>query len=180
MLGMMDYIIIVVFQNQRAKKASLLKNPKPLLPSAHFSTTVSNKEIENSSKWWVPVGTAKSTNWMVCWLMASPMAYAKKQACSTGSLLWGYTPEGISYWDSLDKLLCLYKWLGKPFIANNFKYNVLTVQVFLGCYLPIQLLLKIVIKCMINTHCLIVFAGHHFTSWTMRCVTFYAWTNTLL
>ena len=34
----------------KSKKTTLLKNPKPLLPSAHFSTTVSNKEIENSSR----------------------------------------------------------------------------------------------------------------------------------
>ena len=68
-LGMTDYNCCGIPEPKRKK----LKKPKPLLPSAHFNTTVSSEEIEKSSKECVQVGTAKRTNWAVCtfqqWLM---------------------------------------------------------------------------------------------------------------
>ena len=55
-LGITDYNCCGVPEPKR-KKLSLSKKPKPLLPLAHFNTTVSSKEIVKSSKGCVPVGT---------------------------------------------------------------------------------------------------------------------------
>lgn len=77
-LGMTDYNCCGI-PEPKCKKLSLSKKKKPeklkpLSPSACFNTTVSSEEIEKSSKGCVrPVGTAKSTNWVVHtfqqWLM---------------------------------------------------------------------------------------------------------------
>ena len=75
-LGMTNYNCCGV-PEPKHKKLSLskkkLEKPKPLMPFSHFNTTVSSEEIEKSSKGCVPVGTAKSINWVVCafqqWLM---------------------------------------------------------------------------------------------------------------
>lgn len=68
-LGMTDYNCCGVPEPKR-KKLSLLKKKleklKSLLLFARFNIAVSSEEIEKSSKGWVPLGTAKSTNWEVC------------------------------------------------------------------------------------------------------------------
>ena len=104
-LGMTDYNCCGI-PELRHKKLSLSwkikpMKLKPLSPSAHFNTTVSSKEIETSLKGCVPVGTAKSTNWVVCtfqqWLMQKNKRVLPLSMVLQKAFPLDYTPKRISY-----------------------------------------------------------------------------------
>ena len=100
-LGMTDFNCCDVESDRDAQpepkrsKLSLAKK-KPLSPMTRFNTTVTEEEIEKSSKGCIPAITAKSTNWAVRTLI-SAVAKATKRTHITRSISYGYITETLCY-----------------------------------------------------------------------------------
>ena len=62
--------------------------------------------------------------------------------------------------------------------VNWYGFMLRLICMFLGCGLPIQLLLKL-LSSEYDYRLINHFIIYWFTSWTMKNITFYAWTNTL-